>query len=72
MRKCPTHRICLKQTLAAVLPATAPVGVQPQGSVKNPFRKETWNLTEQMKLQKSDPAAGGAIESGGVRVKTKD
>jgi len=24
-------------------------------SVKNPFRKETWNLTEQMKLQKSDP-----------------
>ena len=25
-------------------------------SVKNPFRKETWNLTEQMKLQKSDPA----------------
>ena len=24
-------------------------------SVKNPFRKETWNLTEQMKLQKTDP-----------------
>jgi hypothetical protein len=24
-------------------------------SVKNPFRKESWNLTEQMKLQKSDP-----------------
>ena len=24
-------------------------------SVKNPFRKETWNLTEQMKLQKSNP-----------------
>ena len=24
-------------------------------SVKNPFRKDTWNLTEQMKLQKSDP-----------------
>jgi hypothetical protein len=23
--------------------------------VRNPFRKETWNLTEQMKLQKSDP-----------------
>ena len=22
---------------------------------KNPFRKETWNLTEQMKLQKTDP-----------------
>jgi hypothetical protein len=26
-----------------------------KGAVKNPFRKETWNLTEQMKLQKSDP-----------------
>jgi len=24
-------------------------------SGKNPFRKETWNLTEQMKLQKTDP-----------------
>ena len=24
-------------------------------SVKNPFRKETWNLTEQMRLQKTDP-----------------
>src|SRR3989442_861042 len=24
-------------------------------SVKNPFAKATWNLTEQMKLQKSDP-----------------
>lgn len=24
-------------------------------SVKNPFRKETWNLTEQMKLQRTDP-----------------
>ena len=26
-----------------------------QSSVKNPFRKETWNLTEQMRLQKTDP-----------------
>jgi hypothetical protein len=24
-------------------------------SMRNPFRKETWNLTEQMKLQKTDP-----------------
>ena len=24
-------------------------------SVKNPFRKESWNLTEQMRLQKTDP-----------------
>ena len=26
-----------------------------KASVKNPFRKESWNLTEQMKLQKTDP-----------------
>jgi hypothetical protein len=25
------------------------------GSVRNPFRRDSWNLTEQMKLQKSDP-----------------
>lgn len=24
-------------------------------SIKNPFRKETWNLTEQMRLQRTDP-----------------
>ncbi len=30
-------------------------GVGGKGPVKNPFRKETWNLTEQMKLMKSDP-----------------
>jgi hypothetical protein len=23
-------------------------------SVKNPFRKESWNITEQMKLEKTD------------------
>ena len=30
-------------------------------SVKNPFRKETWNLTEQMKLLKSDPALAARL-----------
>jgi hypothetical protein len=30
-------------------------GVGGGRSVKNPFRKETWNVTEQMKLVKSDP-----------------
>ena len=30
-------------------------GARPQGSMRNPFAKETWNLTEQMKLKKSDP-----------------
>lgn len=32
-------------------------------SVKNPFRKETWNLTEQMKLQKSDPALAARLQA---------
>ena len=31
-------------------------------SVKNPFRKETWNLTEQMKLQKSDPGLAARLQ----------
>jgi len=30
-------------------------GARPNGSMRNPFKKETWNLTEQMKLQKTDP-----------------
>jgi hypothetical protein len=32
-------------------------------SVKNPFRKETWNLTEQMKLQKSDPQLAARLRA---------
>jgi len=32
-------------------------------SAKNPFRKETWNLTEQMKLQKSDPALAARLKA---------
>ena len=32
-------------------------------SVKNPFRKETWNLTEQMKLQKSDPQMAARLKA---------
>jgi hypothetical protein len=34
-----------------------------QRSVKNPFRKETWNLTEQMKLQKSDPSLAARLKA---------
>jgi hypothetical protein len=30
---------------------------------KNPFRKETWNVTEQMKLQKSDPALAARLKA---------
>jgi len=29
---------------------------RPQGSANNPFKRETWNLTEQMRLLKRDPA----------------
>jgi hypothetical protein len=32
-------------------------------SVKNPFRKETWNLTEQMKLQKNDPQLAARLKA---------
>ena len=32
-------------------------------SVKNPFRKETWNLTEQMKLQKTDPGLAARLKA---------
>jgi hypothetical protein len=38
-------------------------GGRPNRSVKNPFRKETWNLTEQMKLQKSDPALAARLKA---------
>jgi hypothetical protein len=32
-------------------------------SVKNPFRKETFNLTEQMKLQKTDPQMAARLKA---------
>ncbi len=32
-------------------------------SVKNPFRKETWNLTEQMRLTKSDPGLAARLKA---------
>jgi hypothetical protein len=34
-----------------------------QRSVKNPFRKESWNLTEQMKLLKSDPQLAARLRA---------
>jgi hypothetical protein len=30
-------------------------GARANGTLRNPFRRETWNLTEQMRIQKSDP-----------------
>ncbi len=32
-------------------------------SVRNPFRKETWNLTEQMKIQKTDPQLAARLKA---------
>jgi hypothetical protein len=32
-------------------------------SVKNPFRKESWNLTEQMRLLKSDPGLAARLKA---------
>jgi hypothetical protein len=44
--------------------ASAPSpGGRPNSSVKNPFKRETWNLTEQMKLQKSDPALAARLKA---------
>jgi hypothetical protein len=34
-----------------------------QGAIKNPFRKESWNLTEQMRLAKSDPALAARLKT---------
>jgi len=34
-----------------------------KGAVKNPFRKETWNLTEQMKLLKTDPQLAARLKA---------
>jgi hypothetical protein len=31
--------------------------------VKNPYRKDSWNLTEQMKLQKSDPSLAARLKA---------
>lgn len=38
-------------------------GVTGNRSVRNPFRKETWNVTEQMKLQKDDPQLAARLKA---------
>ena len=38
-------------------------GTGSQRSVKNPWRKDTLNITEQMKLQKSDPALAARLKA---------
>jgi hypothetical protein len=32
-------------------------------AVKNPFRRDSWNLTEQMKIQKTDPALAARLKA---------
>ena len=41
-------------------------GVTGNRSAKNPFRKETFNFTEQMKLQKTDPALAARLKAAAV------
>jgi len=36
---------------------------RPHGLAKNPFQRETWNLTEQMRLQKSDPNLAARLKA---------
>jgi hypothetical protein len=38
-------------------------GARPHGALRNPFRKETWNLTEQMQLQKTDPQLAARLKA---------
>jgi hypothetical protein len=38
-------------------------GASARASARNPFRKETWNLTEQMKLQKTDPQLAARLKA---------
>lgn len=38
-------------------------GSRSHGSTKNPFKRETWNLTEQMRLQKSDPQLAARLKA---------
>jgi hypothetical protein len=38
-------------------------GSRPQGLQKNPFKRETWNLTEQMRMQKSDPQLAARLKA---------
>jgi hypothetical protein len=36
---------------------------KPHGLQKNPYKRETWNLTEQMRLQKSDPQLAARLKA---------
>ena len=38
-------------------------GALPNGSQRNPFLKDSWNLTEQMKLQKTDPTLAARLKA---------
>jgi hypothetical protein len=46
---------------AAGNPAGGGTGSNRSG--KNPFRKESWNLTEQMRLTKSDPGLAARLKA---------
>jgi hypothetical protein len=44
-------------------------GTRATRSVRNPFRKDTWNLTEQMRLLKSDPGLAARLKARNPRSK---
>jgi hypothetical protein len=55
--------LTIEDWVAAALPKETPRprGVTPE---KNPFNRKTWNLTEQMRLQKQDPGMAAQLRAG--------
>ena len=48
--------------------AGAEGGYRPQAAVKNPFKQETWNETEQMKLYRDNPQLAKQLEAAASQV----
>jgi hypothetical protein len=61
----PKHRISLKPIAVVARAATTAAQVVPvgRGGGKNPFKQDTWNLTEQMKIAKSDPQLAARLKA---------
>jgi hypothetical protein len=38
-------------------------GVSSGGGTKNPFKRESWNLTEQMRITKADPKLADRLQA---------
>jgi len=48
--------VSVEDWVASMLPEKDAARVPVAVPAKNPFRRELWNLTEQMRIQKQDPA----------------